>query len=110
MTEAHNIAFIAKGLFVRTANLDGNVWMIGRIDAPLHVIMTQVQVLLFSITNNTFVVAAIHFVSVSTTNPNTVLWWYLISWVLEINKVTMSDLECCRVVGVTFILDSVEIR
>mmetsp|Transcript_14277 Transcript_14277/g.20274 ORF Transcript_14277/g.20274 Transcript_14277/m.20274 type:complete len:99 (+) Transcript_14277:75-371(+) len=70
MTIPQNKAFIAQCTLVRTIYLHGNVGMTGRIGAPNHVIRTQMQ--LFSVTNNTLVVAAIPFVSVPTTNPDTI--------------------------------------
>jgi len=107
MTVSQNEAFIAQGAFVRTIYLHRHVWMIGAVAAKLNVIRTKMQ--LFSIANDALVVAAILFVPVSQSNPDTIFGWDFVFGIGEIDELAVSLLECFRVTRIFLVLDSVEV-
>jgi len=81
--------------------------MIGFVAAKLNVIRTKMQ--LFSVINDALVVAAIPFVPVSQSNPDTVFGWDFVSGIGEINELAVSLLECFGVTRIFLVLDSVEV-
>ena len=81
--------------------------MIRFVAAKLNVIRTKMQ--LFSITNDALVVAAILFVPVSQSNPDTIFGWDFVSGIGEIDELAVSLLECFGVTRIFLVLDSVEV-